>query len=147
MDSKLRCVFHTPDTTAEASSTTSNLASWKQNANAAAATSGSVTAQHNSANQPDIMKGLRESRQTAAAGDVEEASKARGPESTTTNTSPKPSASNVSGHFRSNIHEKSVESSHNLTASFLQPMSDDYRLVLVSLAMLFLGVILGKYII
>lgn len=39
------------------------------------------------------------------------------------------------------------ESSHNLTSSFLQPMSDDYKLVLVSLAMLFIGVILGKYII
>lgn len=55
---------------------------------------------------------------------------------------------------RSDIYEqqqgaadKSIASSHNLTASSIQEMSDDYKIALVSLIMLVLGVILGKYII
>lgn len=43
--------------------------------------------------------------------------------------------------------DKSMLSSHNLTSSFHQSMSDDKKIVLVSLIMLILGVILGKYII
>lgn len=41
---------------------------------------------------------------------------------------------------------KSMASASSLTSSFLQPISDDYKMVLVCLAMLFIGVILGKYI-
>lgn len=49
---------------------------------------------------------------------------------------------------RSDLRNKSVaSSSHNLTSSFLQPMSDDHKILIVSLIMLIIGVILGKYII
>lgn len=37
--------------------------------------------------------------------------------------------------------------SQNLTSSFLKPMSDDYKLVILSLVMLFIGVLLGRYVI
>lgn len=42
---------------------------------------------------------------------------------------------------------KSVSSSQNLTASFLQPLGDDHRIIIISFIMLIVGVILGKYII
>lgn len=44
---------------------------------------------------------------------------------------------------------KSSTAAHSIStsSSILQPINDDYKIVLVSLAMLFLGVILGKYII
>lgn len=45
------------------------------------------------------------------------------------------------------LSDKSTLSSHNLSSSFHQSISDDKKVLFVSLIMLILGVILGKYII
>jgi vesicle-associated membrane protein-associated protein A len=158
MDSKLRCVFQTPDEqddlpskqkiqddnsasdgTTKASSGISSTVDTNISAGAAKSTT---------SYQMEGMQPVKQSNEPTISTSTPVVSRATS--STTkpwgTHSSPRDTKRSTDlGEQR--LADKSMASSHNLTSSFLQPMSDDYKIVLVSLAMLFLGVILGKYII
>lgn len=149
MDSKLRCVFQMPSSQVNAEDTT--MTTSKKGSTSNAPKSPTATAKTLSNDLPFEPENVLNTHQEAKRylnetiqelpDMVSQASKtSNNPEPT---SSPKSWGANVSKVGG----DKSLTSSHNLTSSFLQPMSDDYKLVLVSLAMLFIGVILGKYII
>lgn len=144
MDSKLRCIFLSskPSQTTAASAPSTPPVS-----NEAAPTKPSTPANTtNSATPNPIQKQIEQLKKPV--GDVSPRPNESDPfkssgtqfRSLGVSTSGKAETSDLAVN-------KSIASSHNLTASFLQPMSDDYKIVLVSLAMLFIGVILGKYVI
>lgn len=154
MDSKLRCVFISPD---QQDGDGSLPETKKQNSG--------VVFQMNIGSEP-LHRSSAATSTTYQAETVETKSSGddRQSESISTSTpiaqrvtsSPstkQPGSSSTSSSATQNFKfgqsaaNKSFTSSHNLTSSFMQPMSDDYKIVLVSLAMLVLGVILGKYII
>ena len=164
MDSKLRCVFQAQPSSA-ATAESSTISSTTTTIPATSKTTTTVTAPATNSTQQPQMSIYPKLQPTAGDGQ-NTSSRPKESEPLTTLTSPITSSprtasstsstskawdANVSNQNlkKSNVYDadKSVASSHNLTASFLQPMSDDYKIVLVSLAMLFIGVILGKYII
>lgn len=161
MDSKLRCVFQMPTSSVITEDITT--ASKKGNTPLATSPQTSISpeeharrvaevraqtlaqdaveqAELQALRQEEIDWNMKLARHMAKHQDDLLAAKRRAPESTSPLRHTGANTSKVGG-------DKSLTSSHNLTSSFLQPMSDDYKLVLVSLAMLFIGVILGKYII
>lgn len=167
MDSKLRCVFQASGDNTQSATTTTTSSSPSGNPTSESIHKiNSITAsttQAESANQPTLSQksasGSNESNQNktnkvASPGDG--LMRTEAVTSTPTRSSPRAMAANVSStmdqqqefHYHNlRRHDKSVASSHNLSTSFLQPMSDDHKVVLVSLVMLIIGVILGKYII
>lgn len=154
MDSKLRCVFHTPDQTAANEDQANDTKQRQQQQQINQITKQTSSSTNSTTSQ---QQASRQQQSNVPSGERANISS----EQITTST-PVPATSRVtsstsqawlsgdqkrSDAFESRPADKSLASSHNLTNSFLQPMSDDYKIVLVSLAMLFLGVILGKYII
>lgn len=157
MDSKLRCVFLTAssiqnkgglDTEVDllkdhSNKNKSNLSKSSSSSNTPALDTNVTTQQQQLGNQK---------LQQTAAGDSSRSSKYPVQSEVVGNTHrgidvDKDGRVLVSESKAKKSNRMASESSHNLTSSFLQPMSDDYKIVLVSLAMLFIGVILGKYII
>lgn len=146
MDSKLRCVFESHETTAAESKPTST---------APLETASTITSEETTKTSPSTNSMTQQQSSTPlkqatvsqkpqqTAGDGQNTSKTKETKSFAP-TPPSASSIRKSDAYDAN---KSVASSSNLTSSFLQPMSDDYKIVLVSLVMLFIGVILGKYII
>lgn len=142
MDSKLRCVFQMPTKQAEDINTKGTALAPKS----PTSTTPAKTLSNDLPFEPENVL-LKGGAFTTDEFPTERRVKCSRP--TQTNNNPEPTSSPKT--WEANIPkaggDKSLTSSHNLTSSFLQPMSDDYKLVLVSLAMLFIGVILGKYII
>lgn len=156
MDSKLRCVFQTPDEEHDSPARQKlqddhpvSGGGTKSSSDISSTVAATITATKDTTSQQ--MEPTQQGRQvneptiTTSTPVVSRA--------TSSTTKSWGSSSAQRDHKRSTdpseqkFADKSMASSHNLTSSFLQPMSDDYKIVLVSLAMLFLGVILGKYII
>lgn len=119
MDSKLRCVFQMP-AIAEPTALTAEAANTKSNQTSTPATSKSNTT------SPTASEPILNTTATSK------------PITTTLSTS-----KSITATQSDILDEKSIASS----SSFLQPLGDDYKIVFVSLAMLFIGMILGKYII
>lgn len=147
MDSKLRCVFESPKSnTATEPKPNIAIAAISENTNKTTEfnTADSTSKTSPATNSLTQQETLTEPKQTA--GDGQNTSKTRENKSFIGGFAPTPSSTAPLRKIDAYDANKSVASS-NLTVSFLQPMSDDYKIVLVSLAMLFIGVILGKYII
>lgn len=168
MDSKLRCVFQMPDVIearVEATGTTNDSSSTnKLNEQAAINTSATPRMPTATATTTPIKQA---SGQTASSRSKDSSSEPvilsptaqarvlapqqqqRGPVSASSSSSKGGwvSSSKKAQESSYAAGDKSVASSHNLTTSFLQPMSDDYKLVFAGLISLIIGVILGKYII
>lgn len=153
MDSKLRCVFQMPSsqvntedtttTTSKKGTSTSNVTK-TPTAPAKSLSNDLPFEPENDLNMhPEMKRYLNEPIQESPNTVSRTPKSYNNPEPTS--SSPKSWGANVSKAGSGG--DKTLTSSHNLTSSFLQPMSDDYKLLLVSLAMLFIGVILGKYII
>lgn len=161
MDSKLRCVFESPEKNDAESKTTTPATNTTVIPEAASTTTSSSTTDASPASKTlpstnsitqQSSSTLQQQKQTIdsqksqqTAGDGQNTSKSK----ETKSFASTPIASRIHTIRKSDSSEanRSVASSSNLTSSFLQPMSDDYKIVLVSLIMLFVGVILGKYII
>lgn len=150
MDSKLRCVFESPETNAAESKPTSATNTSAIPETASTNTSEDTTKTSPSTNSMTQHQSSSTLQQTTVsqkpqqtAGDGQSTSKIK----ETKSFAPTPSSASPIRKSDAYDANKSVASSSNLTSSFLQPMSDDYKIVLVSLVMLFIGVILGKYII
>lgn len=144
-------VTNTPDLIATSKSTASSTTAASTKAAATNLTQQTQKLQQQATSGGDGQNTSRakESESSYPTSSTAAASSSNTPRTLSTATS-KPwsaSSSNQQSPRKSDVHDKSIASSHNLTASFLQPMSDDYKLVLVSLIMLIVGVILGKYII
>lgn len=169
MDSKLRCVFQASGDNTQAAATTSSspIANPNSETSSKRISTTASTTQAELANQQTLSQksasGSNEASQNKTnkvASPSDGLMKTEPVTSTPTRSSSKAWAANVSSSMdqqqnliyinrsdnRSSA-DKSVASSHNLTTSFLQPMSDDHKVVFVSLLMLIIGVILGKYII
>lgn len=153
MDSKLKCVFHEPE---ETEGDGPDLLQQQQAADSPKQQQQqqqpATNAPSEATNKPITTNEQTPKRQHEDARLVQEQITTSTPQARVTSSTGKAWASGEqtsrrSEAFGSKVAERSLASSHNLTSSFLQPMSDDYKIVLVSLAMLFLGVILGKYII
>lgn len=152
MDSKLRCVFESPETNDAESKTTTTAANTTVIPEATITTTSSSTTDAASKTTSSSTTGASPASKTSPPTNsiTQKLSSTLQHEgqSTSESNEAKPTASRVGKSDFSEINRSSfVASSSNLTSSFLQPMSDDYKVVLVSLIMLFVGVILGKYII
>lgn len=147
MDSKLRCVFHSADQQDgdDLNRSKSGLAPAGTQPNAAAT---NLTSQVKAASQKAEQK-QRSSGDSQASSEIIRTSTPVSPQATSSKWGASPASSSSNNQnlkYGQSSADKSTVSQHNLT-SFMQPMSDDYKVVLVSLVMLVLGVILGKYII
>lgn len=149
MDSKLRCVFRSSNQIFESQIEAHNFALNKSQSLPSTQEVPATIQQSSGDGKEDqavSVKSTSDQEVNRISTTVQAAATA--PSSTTT---PRSSSKTLGTSFVQGSKipeaEKSMASSHNLTTSFLQPMSDDYKLVLVSLAMLIFGVILGKYII
>lgn len=158
MDSKLRCVFHSPDQQ-EGDGDGALVSGFKQRkadsgvstessggnvvSNAASTTDTTSTANQQTVQQirkPTSYDDMQQSEVIRTSTPVS-------PQVTSSKWGASSSTTNQNLKFGQSAADKSVASSQNLTSSFIQPMSDDHKIVLVSLVMLVLGVILGKYVI
>lgn len=168
MDSKLRCVFQMPSLseapeTSQVTTTTISAAAATTNNTTSGPTSsstGNVNIQSSpgkrepDTDQPQLwMHELTPQKAQKSSGDgqqnISNEQQTSSPRKQHQDQNPRRiCGTNQSIHRASNETDanKSV-SFNNLTASFIQPMGDDYKLILLSLAMLFIGVLLGKYII
>lgn len=173
MDSKLRCVFDSPDapsttaapisssttTTNTISSSSSLLAQPVQQSAPTTTTSvptttpttSNATASASTSNSKNNEPTSLQQQQAKSITQQESASTGL---SKSGETVPSSSSRHYSARkdlrpkLDSSYTKSPSTSSHSISSSsILQPMNDDYKIVLVSLAMLILGVILGKYII
>ena len=149
MDSKLRCAFHMPgeadsidDKNSQAKQTSPQQQQQQQQARQQQQKVDLGDRQK--ANDPNVEQQVLATTRVTSSTPKATSSGVRSPPDT---TSQQQTTRKSDVYQAASAIDKSVASSHNLTASFLQPMGDDYKIVLVSLAMLFLGVILGRYII
>uniref|UniRef100_A0A6G1SG24 Vesicle-associated membrane protein-associated protein A n=1 Tax=Aceria tosichella TaxID=561515 RepID=A0A6G1SG24_9ACAR len=164
MDSKLRCVFQTPEEEDEDPQARQKLqddnpalaGTTKSSPDISSTVAATITATKDTTSQQMESTQQQQQQQQQQGRQVNEPSittstpvVSRATSSTTKSwgSSSAPRDNKRSDPSEQKLADKSMASSHNLTSSFLQPLSDDYKIVLVSLAMLFLGVILGKYII
>lgn len=148
MDSKLRCVFQMPSSQVNAEDT---MTTSKKGSTSNAPKSPAKTPNIPSNDLPfeGILGGYKpENVLNTHLNETIQELPDKVSQASKTSNNPEPTSSPKSwGANVSKVGGDKSLTSHNLTSSFLQPMSDDYKLVLVSLAMLFIGVILGKYII
>lgn len=141
MDSKLRCVFQQSESSSMPDTTTTQVrdqcepAALQKNETRQASerrvdgsTGASISTDSRPTETSKTPSKVNWSQQAAGTARSESTQKRSGPTT-----------------FDAN---KSVSSSQNLTASYLQPMGDsDYRIILLCFVLLIVGVILGKYII
>lgn len=148
MDSKLRCVFKSDDE--KVAPAPSSVEKSKSNTTTTTTTAAATSSSQADTSQPKLTLSQKVN-QPASSSSVDKSRSSMDSQPTPSTRSPKAWGANTSiqNLNRSELRntDKSVASSHNLTASFLQPISDDHKIVLVSLLMLIIGVILGKYII
>lgn len=146
MDSKLRCVFHLPSLSEDSENTT-------QSEQINSSTSPISTNVQNSSPNSKSTQEKSPLKLIATGGDGRVASQQTNEilsrsfahESKNRNTA---NVSSSSGRQTKKSDDKSVSYIHHSTSSFLQPMSEDFNpIFLLSLAMLIIGIILGKYII
>lgn len=153
MDSKLRCAFQTPDEATngdqdnnEETRAKATAPQQQQQARQQKAESGERQRANDSSVEQQVSAAM--ARITSSTPKATFSSTPQGVARSQPDTTSQQRTTRKSDVYQAaSAMDKSVASSHNLTASFLQPMGDDYKIVLVSLAMLFLGVILGRYII
>lgn len=142
MDSKLRCVFQMPETKenpiTERDVVPPELASSASKSSPPTSEPSAISSPRT--HQEQLQLEHRKLQQKSANRAVWDTS---GSEPAVA-SSPRYRINNAS---RGDEANKSVMSGQNLSTSFLQPMSEDYKTILLGLAMLFVGIFLGKYII
>lgn len=159
MDSKLRCVFLTPEQQDGDGDGEVSVGTKQQQPKVTEARAGYEPSK-GGALLPERASGTTTATTATTTTQQPQQARKQQPEliSTSTPIAPRNTPSSTtkqwgtgtsvaSQSLKQGAADMSIASSHNLTSTFMQSMSDDYKIVLVSLVMLVLGVILGKYII